>query len=123
MIKLFLIIGVIVLSACGSDGGGGATKSLLSTWTSEDNSITLDLTGVTLNQSAPFSFIFASGEICTCGSILTGSMTAGNYALASCTYQSGGSGDPGCAALNSSGTYSQSGVNLTFCDPGCVTYR
>jgi len=118
---------LLVLSVgCSDRDDAVASKGLLSVWTAEDNSLTLDLTGVQLNQATPFDFILLTGEVCNCGAILSGSLTSGSFAVASCTYQSStGSGlDPGCASLNSSGTYSKTGSVLSFCDSGgCVNYR
>src|SRR5690606_12896788 len=94
-----------------TDSGSGAT-------------FTIDLRDGTLGEVHPFFLSFLSGEICLCDFLATGTESAGNYAFLSCTYQTGGSGDPGCSMLDSTGTYTNDGVTLTACDSGgCVTYR
>lgn len=127
--KLFTALMIsFVLTACGSDGGGGAAaKGLSSVWTSETTGASLDFTDVVLNTPNVIGFGFVGGESCGCTMAVTGAEASGNYALSACTYYGGGSGDPGCSALNSNGTFTVISSTLTICrvtaPANCSTYK
>ena len=126
MYKLLILVSLMTVGCAGSggsSGGGSSAKSLASVWTKSDNSFTLNMTGLQLGVAQNISFTFAAGAICQCSMTATGLETSGNYALSSCTYTSGGAGDPGCASLNSTGTFSKPSSQLSICDPGCATYN
>ena len=122
----------MVLSAlgCGESGGGGdgSSKSLFSEWTRSDNQFYVDLTDASFSTTFIMGFVLSSGEICACNAVISGSESSGSATVSSCSYVSGGSGDPGCASIWENGgspyTYTKSGSTLELCDnpSSCGTY-
>lgn len=125
-----IILGLLLIALCGCGGGGGggggssANKSVWSTWTSSSDDFVMNLYGGAFGVPSLFYFNFEpSGATCGCDFVANGNNSSGSYMFSSCAYTSGGSGDPGCASLDVSGTYTNNGTNLTACDTGCVTYH
>ncbi len=120
------LVSLVLLSACGSGGGGNsssaASKDLFSKWTRTDG-LVLDLSTASFSLRQSIDVNFTNGAYCTCGAAMAGSQDSGTYAMGNCHYVSGGSGDPGCAALQVSGTYTKSSSTLTMCDASCGTYK
>lgn len=132
MKRLALAIFIVTQFGCGGKGGGSSggssstPKSVWSTWTytSGGNSAVLDLNGGQFGVQQGFGIMFLpSTAVCTCQFIANGDNSSGNYTFSSCTYSSGGSGDPGCASLNTTGTYTNDGTTLTACDSSCASYH
>ncbi len=127
MIKAIYIIMIFMLCSCGAANGGGGgsatNKNLFSIWTRTDLAISLDLRSESLATPATFAVTFSSGATCSCTATMTGTQSAGNYSLAGCAYVSGGSGDPGCAGLDETGTFTKSALVLNLCDPTCGVYN
>jgi V8-like Glu-specific endopeptidase len=94
-------------------------------WTSSSGTvITINLSQTPVNGVVdPVSFSFNTGEICYCSATLVGNETSGTASFSLCYYLSGGAGDPGCAAMGGSGSYTVSGSTLTLCKPGCTTWN
>lgn len=123
MMKYTAILLLLVGCSSGSDGGAG-NKGITSLWTSDDGSFSFDLSGQTVPFTGTMNFLISDGSTCSCSAALTGNETSGGYALAGCFYTGGGPGDPGCAALDTSGNFQAQGANMTLCDAGgCATYR
>jgi len=125
--KILILVSLLTVGCAGSGGssGGGtaSVKSLASNWTRSDNTLSLNLTNIQIGVPLTFNFTFTSGAICQCSITVTGLEASGNYTVSSCNYTGGGSGNPGCASLNSTGTYSKPASQLSICDPGCATYN
>lgn len=123
--KYLLVTLIFLTTACGSGSDGGGNKGITSLWTAVDNSFAFDLSAGTLPISnGGMLFTFSNGAKCSCTVDVIGTETSGSYVLSACAYTSGGSGDPGCAGLDSSGTYSASGANMVLKDSGgSVTYK
>ncbi len=69
----------------------------------------------TFSAPVPFSFFFVGGEQCNCNLTVLGTQSSGSYVVNSCVYQFGsGASDPGCNALNDTGTYTNSSSTLTI---------
>lgn len=122
---LLLFVGIL---GCGKKGSDPApSKDLFSVWTLEGDTATLDMTGGSFGLAMPMSFLFAGGEICDVDFSLVGTQASGNYVLSNSTYRvgSGGGADPGCAALDQNGTYSNSAARLAVCETAqpCEYYR
>lgn len=121
----FLVCGIIALSACGG-GSGSSEKDLFSLWREATTDLPLDLTGGDFNQDIEMAFFFSSGAQCNCDFRVIGDQSSGAYTRNSCFYVTGSSagGDPGCNALNESGTYTKENNTLTAQTPsGPVVYR
>lgn len=131
MRNLLLFSGIVLTAvACGSGGGGSSSssssKALWSTWTSSNDELVLNLNGGQFNDTQGFYLIVEpSGAECLCQFNASGSNSSGSYSLTGCAYSSGGSGDPGCATLDQTGTFTNNGTNLTACTTGnaCTTYH
>ena len=126
MIKKFLIfLYILALTACGGDDGS-SSKNIFSLWHDTADDTPLDLTGGDFGVDLAFSIWAGDGSPCNCDLRFIGNQSSGNYILNSCYYVSGsGSGDPGCNALNQTGTYTNSSGTLTTCDSSmdCDTYK
>ena len=106
---------ILTLSLVSCGGGGDATKDLFSLWIEDGTGNPLNLTGGTFNTPLDFAIFFVRGEQCNCKLTFIGTQSSGFYNLNSCNYQFGtGSEDPGCNALDSTGTYSKSSNTLTI---------
>lgn len=126
-LPLYLTL-LLQLIGCNNNDSGGTSKpskSVWSSWTSNDNLLTLNLSGGQFGLQQSFALMVVSTHaICTCNFIANGTESSGTYSFTSCTYSSGGSGDPGCSGLNESGTYTNNGTNLTACaNSNCTTYH
>ncbi|MBV1882261.1 MAG: hypothetical protein KUG82_11545 [Pseudomonadales bacterium] len=116
---------VIMLSGCGGSDSS-SDKDLFSLWTATDSSLVLDLTNGDFSTPTDFFFDMGNGALCGCTLTAFGSQASGTYTFNSCTYEIGSSsrGDPGCNALNHTGTYTKSGNVLTTYDSfGEATFR
>ena len=110
---LFATLTITLLISCSSGGGGSSSKDLFSLWNDVEDDTPLDLTGSDFSTDIPFNFFFAGGAQCNCDLTVLGTQKSGTYIVNSCFYQSGsGSGDPGCNALNDTGTYTNSSGTL-----------
>lgn len=118
-----LICLILVGCAKGGDTPAATNKSLWSRWTRTDNSFYLDLTGGSLGTNLSYNVVFANGAICSCNLQATGTEASGNYTLSGCAYVSGGSGNPGCASLNETGTFTKSASALQICSSSCRDYN
>jgi len=126
MKRLILFSAFFLITACGSDGDDApGNKGITALWTNATNSFSFDASAFTLPVTGgAMTFIFTGGERCDCTVDVIGTEAAGNYVLSSCGYTSGGAGDPGCASINSSGSYEAQGTNMELCDSGgCVLYH
>lgn len=115
---LHLFLCMMFLAACGKDSGAPApSKELFSVWTSDGDGSVMDLTGGSFGVALTYSGVTTGGEICDCDLALMGTQSAGNWVLSSCTYRpaTGGGVDPGCAAGNDNGTYTNSSAVLSIC--------
>ena len=128
--KQFICIVLILSSlACAKSGGDSSpapAKTIFSTWVRSDGVVTISGNGIALNHPYTTIFTFATGNKCGCSTTLTGALDEGAFTDSACSYMAGtGNGvDPGCAALNQSGTFSVlSGGNLLLCDSSCGSYN
>lgn len=114
-----------LVSGCGKDNPAAApSKSLFSVWTADDNTEILDLRNLSFGVGGVMAFGFQTGEVCACNIALGGSEAAGTAILSGCAYVSGGSGDPGCASLNLSFTFTNAAAALRLCSGGsCFNYH
>ena len=116
----------LVLTSCGgSDGPPTASKSLFSSWASDDGTEVIDLTGGTFGAGQTFGYQLTSGESCVCNAAIGGTEVSATAVLSGCAYVGGGGGvDPGCAAMNAAYTLTVTGTKLTLCQGGnCVDYH
>ena len=113
---LVLVFVSFFVASCGGGGGSSTpSKGLFSFWNEVGTNDPLDLTGGSFSTAIPISFFFVGGEQCNCNLTVLGSDSSGSYVINSCSYKFGsGSGDPGCNALNDTGTYSNSAATLTI---------
>lgn len=118
---LFLAVAALI-SGCAKENGSTPSKNLFSLWTADANQATLDLRAANFG-SQTIGFLFVGGASCSCTMNISGSQSSGTYTLSGCSYVSGGGGDPGCASLNGSGTYTNAGAVLSICTSSCSTYR
>lgn len=125
---VLMLFTVVSLTGCAKDSGGpaaaAAAKSVFSLWTKSDNAFFFDTTGGSFGTPTPIAFVFSGGATCLCSLTVNGTETSGSYSLLSCTYASGGSGDPGCSSMNEAGTYSKPASSLQLCSIGtCRDYN
>lgn len=123
----------LVLSACSEEelaaaaATGPSEKNLFSSWVLQGTTLTINLTNATFNTPFAFNLYLTGGGACECLMMFSGSQSSGTVMLASCLYNSHGTGgaDPGCAGLNSSSTYTKTADTLTICTPGdpCEVYK
>ncbi len=122
MKKYILGFAFILLAACAkeSDTITVQKKSIFSVWTRSNNTLSVNLSGGSLNVPFSLKVTFASGEECNTSITFSGSEESGSYSITGSTYVSGtGSGtDPGCSSLNEVGTYVRENVSLKFCANG-----
>ena len=117
MKKILLLVITAFIYGCSSGGGDSApaSKDLFSLWTEDGTNSKFDFTGGSFSNSFPFTLFFVGGEACNCDLTFLGTQASGSWILNSCVYDFGsGSGDPGCNALNSTGTYSKASTILTI---------
>ena len=117
---------VIALTACGGGGSDGdSSKGLFSIWNKTTDNAPLDLRGGSLGTSFEMGFFFAGGAQCNCDNTFIGTETSGSFVLNSCSYKYGsGSEDPGCNAINQTGSYSKTSSTLNFSgESGSSSYR
>jgi hypothetical protein len=106
--RTIVLIAMLGLSACGSDGGSGAVTcsgDVRSNWTNLDFNFTMDLRSSPLNESASVDIVHDSGAICRASGLISGSECSGTFALSGMSYAGGGSGDPGCGLISTNTTY------------------
>lgn len=122
MIKYAAVL--LLLVGCNSGDDSAGNKGITSLWTSDDGTFSFDLSGQTVPFTGTMNFLISDGSTCSCSAALTGNETSGGYALVGCAYSGGGSGDPGCSSLDTSGNFEAQGANMTLCDSGgCDTFR
>lgn len=116
--RLILTFSFIFLIGCGKSSGGddsSSAKGLFSVWTDHSNGHVLDLTQGYFGTSTMY-FLFPTGGKCQCVLTMSGTDSSGNYTLASCGYMAGtGTGDPGCAAVDQTGGFSNVNSSLQVC--------
>ena len=123
----YLLLALLLTSACAKSNGSGeaaaTSKSLFSSWTLQSSStpFKLDLTGAGFG-SGTLVVAFTSGDKCQSNYTLSGKESSGSYTLSGSIYTGGGVGDPGCSAINESGTFTKSATVLQFCSTTCVVY-
>ena len=126
LIKIITVSILLPLLSCSTDDGGSYSKDLFSIWERTDNNTVIDLTTIQFSVSTPFFFIFEDGAQCNCDVLFIGSQPAGSYAINSCRYKyNSGSEDPGCNAINTTGSYTKSSdtLNFTPSSGGTITYK
>jgi hypothetical protein len=130
MNKLFyIVLAAILATGCGGeDGESDSEKGLFSYWEDIEGEATpLDLSDGSFSGYRDISFFYADGAQCDCHFRVFGSEDRGNYSINTCryAYASSADGDPGCDALNHTGTYSKTRTELTVCDSEqeCTTYE
>lgn len=114
---------MLLLASCGGGGGGGnSPKDLFSLWNVVATDAPLDLRGGDFSTPLPISFYFVGGEQCNCTLTVLGTQSSGSYVLNFCAYQLGsGASDPGCNALNDTGSYSKTSSILTITNSSMVS--
>lgn len=124
MKTLSMLILALALMSCAKapEAASVPTKDLFSTWQTSTG-VPLNLTAAQFDQLAPVTVNFSDGATCSCNVYFSGSNAGGSFGLSQCVYGSGGSGDPGCGSLNTSGTFSNVANVLTICNPSCKTYQ
>jgi hypothetical protein len=125
-VLVFSFLTVSIITGCLHDDDDPASKDLFSLWTEDGTDAKFDFSSGKLNESFPMAFFFVGGEICNCDLLFLGTQSSGSWVLNSCVYDFGsGAGDPGCNALNGTGTYSKAATVLTITDSLGVadTYR
>lgn len=128
--KATLILGTVLAlgllgSGCGKDQTPAPSKDLFSVWTADDNSEIIDLRGMDFGVGMNMGLEAGTGERCYCSLAIGGTQASGTALLGSCTYTGGGSGDPGCAALNQAYTFTNSAAIFRLCNASnhCTTYH
>jgi hypothetical protein len=135
--KTFLTLVLFLLCACAKAGSDSASAqsnnqgkpALFSRWISDDLTTTIDFKNGALDQPFSFTWSFKSGAICTSNIIINGDdYSFGTAVISNSAYVSGGSGDPGCAALDSNDylSYSLAGGEMIMCPyptGNCVHYN
>lgn len=121
------------MTCCCTPSGGGfspsdssSEKSLFSIWTRYDNAITLNLQNIVFNTTYLSGMTFSGGARCTFNIKLTGTEAVGNAIISSSSYDSGtGSGDPGCASLAQTYSFTKPASILNLCNASsqCANYN
>lgn len=122
--KIILVCLGLILCGCGKSSN--SSKAVFSNWRNTATSAPLNLSGGQFDTPLLTDWIFTSGAICQADITVSGNNSSGVATITNSTYQGGGSGDPGCAALDGGGTYTDSGSTLSFCkggQPPCDTYN
>lgn len=119
------VLAISIFSGCGKDDPAAApSKALFSIWTASDNSEILDMRGATFGVGNSMGFQFTDGSTCLCSLAMSGSEASGTAILTGCAYAGGGSGDPGCATLNKTYTFTNTAAVLSLCNAGtCYSYH
>lgn len=120
------LLSFIFLFALGCSGSSNSnSKNLFSSWTATGTNTIINLTGANFGSNS-IGFLYATGAQCNCTLNILGAQGSGNWVLSSCSYlAASGPGDPGCVALDGSGTYTLPASTLSLCRTGfaCVTYN
>jgi len=129
------IIMALLIAACGGDPEAPEPKDLFSYWQDENTSFGIDMAGSAFGNNL-IEFWFPEANKCICNLNIIGDQDSGSYILTECIYippSIGGTGngtDPGCEAIDGTGSYSKTSDVLTLCvhsvgsDPStCVQYR
>lgn len=127
MKKVILFLSVLILSACGSDGGGGGDaaiggtcgKDITSLWETQSTEAiqsSIDLSGFTIGFTRTTEIVFDSGERCEIDARITGSDCSGEIEVSNSTYVGGGSGDPGCASFDDDYSFEIGVTMMELCD-------
>jgi len=125
--KLFLLIGFILLSACaksGGDGSGSQSKKLFSVWEKEGGQgEKLDLSKVTFGPHV-IEFKVAANASCFCNVMIEGKEDSGRFLISSCSYQGPGASVCGQYA-NVKYSYANVNANLLVCNEvaTCFNYK
>ena len=126
MRNLLILAVVVLLTACGG-GDDHKPKSLFSLWINDGPPMkVVDLTGGDFSTPLLYDSFFPDGAQCTCDLTVIGNQSTGSYVFNFCAYVVGsGTVDPGCNALNNTGTYSLVNDVLTITSNGFppVVYR
>lgn len=110
-------LSLIAITSCSSSDSSTPSKDLFSLWNDTADDSPLDLTGGSLGVEMTFNVFFAGGEECSCDLTLLGTQSSGSWVLNSCSYVFGsGAADPGCNAVNDTGTYTNVNALLTIID-------
>lgn len=124
----FLTLGLVLLSACGGGSGSGSnaaqgSKSLFSLWSGPSTS--LNMTNLHFGPSQAIAWVVnpAIGATCDATVFINGTNSSGSASITNSHWAGGGSGDPGCASLNNSYSYSNDGTTLSVCAQTCQTFQ
>ncbi len=131
----YIIIGFLFIQGCGSSGSttdvSRQPKYLedASGWRQDVDSKWFTIVSLTAPNRA-FQKQESPGVIsCECGmTILSGDNFAGTYSISACVFNpfgNYGGADFGCAAIATTGSYTNTAGALTLCDatPTCLTYH
>ncbi len=126
MYKVALVLTVILLTACGGEGGGSSksnkSESILNIWESDTTDTILDFRSVSLDSTNWFSFS-ANSITCSCELNLIGYEDSGAWSLSSC-YADHYSDNEFCRLLEDNGRYNVSNSKLTLTSSnGTETYH
>lgn len=119
----------ILTTACGGGGGGSgsnssqSTKGVFSKWSS--GSKTIDLSSGQFGTPFALAWVYDTGAICESEMEFSGDNSSGIWVDTNAVYAGGGSGDPGCSAINGGGTYTNDGTTMTACrgSATCTTFN
>lgn len=125
--RLCFVAILIFLVGCNQSTGGTSSlakpatpvtaKNLWDTWTTSDNYI-MYLQDGQIGGSFFHTYIYPTGEDCSCTISMTGTETTGGYTVSACFYVVGTGNslhDIGCAGFDDSGTFVKTSTKLTMC--------
>ena len=121
MKTLITVLMALTLMSCGEEGAND--KSLFSAWSNADTGFVLDMSSSSFGSSSMVWFI-TGGATCTSTITMGGTESQGSAVVSNTVYSGGGSGDPGCASISGTVTFTKTSDTLTICNSGtCKDYN
>jgi hypothetical protein len=98
-----------------NNGGSTTTKSLLSLWTEQSGSFSINLGSARIGTKSPVTIVYGA-QSCSCQALINGSETAGTVAVSGCD------GVCGATSFSLTGNYTKSSNALQVCETSTSCY-